>query len=261
MAYIQRVGGGHSSPTFLRRGINLRINLRAVIPALVIGSLAAIPSFATSVSGTAYISGGVNVSTDLTTGVSTIMFPGAFLPTTGAASTGSFAGLTSGSFQTLSGTALTGAISVPDFGTFVTPTGNVYFDLTNVLAGIGSSSTSACGVNAPVGSVCTPSGSPFTLTQYNGSVGIQLQLDGTAYMSTRNGTSQAVAIFTTQDITVQGVTIGEILNDVANGGFASSYSATFDAVPVSNTPEPASLLLMGVGLLGAGIIARKKVRS
>lgn len=251
MAYIRRVGEGDSSLTFLRRGIKLRFKMRAVIPALIVGSLAAIPSLADPVTGQANITGTVTV-TPLSINFGSTVTPS-------SPNTGTFTGLTGGTLKTLTGPPLTGAISVTDFATFNVAAGTVFFNLTNIDAGFGTEA--GCAGNV-IGVACTPTGSPFTLTQVTpNTVAIDLTLTGMAYLNNTTGPSGSGAIFTTQDIDgTSGGTVSGILQQVATGGFQSSYSATFAATPTT-TPEPDSLLLMGVGLLGAGIIARKRIRS
>ncbi len=89
-------------------------------------------------------------------------------------------------------------------------------------------------------------------------------LQGVSYFTNdKNNTSPTVGLFTTQltnTIVVDNATVTGILDTLAAGGSitGASYSATFSASP---TPEPASLMLMGVGLLGAGFIGRRKAQA
>ncbi|MBV8809701.1 MAG: PEP-CTERM sorting domain-containing protein [Acidobacteriaceae bacterium] len=56
-------------------------------------------------------------------------------------------------------------------------------------------------------------------------------------------------------------TIPQILVDVSTVGITDSYSANLSATAPAVIPEPASLLLMGVGLLGAALVGRRKIRG
>jgi hypothetical protein len=179
--------------------------------------------------------------------------------TVGGASTGSFVGLTGGTILNVS-PPVVGATSIPGFATFNTAGGVITFNLTDILPGVGTAA--ACTSNT-VGNVCTPNigsvMSPFTLTQVApNAVSIGLSLNGEAYLGTAaSGTSPTVGTFTTQD-TMHG-TISSILT--ASGtpqGVTESYSGSFTAA-TAVIPEPVSLLLMGFGLLGVGLIARRKV--
>jgi hypothetical protein len=164
------------------------------------------------------------------------------------------------------GTPTTGAFFQMDELTIPnTVSGLVQFDVTNISAGTGTNA--ACGANI-IGNVCTPTGSPFTLTQNgtngngnvctaNCTVSITFNFNGVAYVGTSGSGNNPAAAALTSQVTAIG-TISQILAAVASpqGLTNQSYSGS---LTVNGVPEPSMVLmfLSGLGLIAAGKFARK----
>jgi hypothetical protein len=221
--------------------------IRSALGVIALGCFLAVSHLsATAITGTANVTGNVVVNATSAT------FNAALTVPPGGMETGAFAGLTGGTYNTTTLTGV-GPTSVAPFITFsggvATP---VIFDLTTILAGFGSAANCTA-TESTLGAECTPIGSPFTLIQGKGNVTIALTLLGNAFTGTSgSGTSSVVDAFTTQ-VVLPG-TIGGILTTIGSGGsIDSSYSATLTATAV---PEPASMLIFGMGLLGVGMVSR-----
>jgi hypothetical protein len=122
-----------------------------------------------------------------------------------------------------------------------------------VLDGLGPGSTTAC-TSSSTGS-CSIAGSPFILTNLGSNTGVSLSAFGTASDGT-TPTSTWSGAFTTQ---IAGQTLAQVLATIEAGGtIESTHSASFTVTSGSTVPEPATLSMMGLGLLGLGVIGRRK---
>jgi hypothetical protein len=176
---------------------------------------------------------------------------------------GSYAGTTAVTQGNLMGTP-TLTPNLTDWATFTTPTGTIIFDLQTINAGFGTGSC-VSPTSDVVGNSCTPSPlSGITLTQSAPNfVSITFSGTGIAYTNTSAGGSTPTVVSFTSQNNVPG-TISAILAEVTNpngSGFTDSVSVTYDSTATSTVPEPASLSMMGFGLLGLGLIGRRKRKA
>jgi hypothetical protein len=130
--------------------------------------------------------------------------------------------------------------------------------LTEVIGGVDGAG--ACGAAATSGQICTPGGTPFNeqnefcASSTSCEVVISFQFDGTAF----NGSSQSSVsgIFST---TFSGTTFQAINEAIAGGAdVVTSDSSTLIITPLTGVPEPMTSALIGTGLLGLGLLGRKR---
>lgn len=149
------------------------------------------------------------------------------------------AGVTTGEFGTIQSLDEgTGSVTLP--GAFMTFTGsggsNLQLWVTNIPAGTGPG--------------------PFTLTDTADGAVASFDVDGYIWNTT---TMTKVDTFTgTFSATFDGQTVASLFTNLP---IDTPFSATFTATAIPVTiPEPASMLLMGAGLLGVGLVSRRKSR-
>jgi hypothetical protein len=103
---------------------------------------------------------------------------------------------------------------------------------------------------------------PFVLTDVNGNAVASFAVDGYVWDTNANGGKGGkVDTFTgTFSATFDGTPVASLFTNLPRQtGFTATFTAT--TIPVTGVPEPASMLLMGAGLLGVGLISRRKTRK
>ena len=226
----------------------MQISVKALLTALSVAVFMAVPAFSSTI--VLGMSGDASVGADFLDfgiypqGAPYVPAPGTGIFEVTAPVTNIFAknGVVPGEFGTLqslnsalepAGTVLATPIQ---FLTFATGGSNLQLFLTEVFQG-----------NLP-----SPPPSPFVLSDTT--TGATAAVDFMGYiLNTNDGTETAVTgLF---EATFSGMTVADLLDSLP---VDTAFSGTLSVTP---TPEPASLLLLGIGLLGAGIISRKKIEG
>ncbi len=164
--------------------------------------------------------------------------------------TGSFAGLTNGTTAGISN------LTTTSFANWITLPDGINVDLTSIPINTG---VGVCSGSDAVGTICRPfMSSPVVLEQGPSGVSALVNFDGTAHYAT--GTPDDTPIVGKFSASLGGETISSILGMInAGGAIQVPYSANFVTSPSPVVPEPASMALIGCGLLGLGFFGRKKM--
>jgi PEP-CTERM motif len=222
----------------------VRLSASTLFLGLALGAFAALPSSADTIQ--------LGINGDAQVGSNYIDF-GQYpngAPYTPAPGTGTFevslvnagvfsaAGVTTGEFGTIQ------SLNEPP-GPVTLPSAFMTFDT-------GGSNLSLWATNIPPGAV-----GPFTLTDTPDGAVASFDVDG--YVWDSNSGTKVDTFTGTFSATFDGETVADLFTSLP---INTPFSATFTATVIPTTiPEPASMLLMGAGLLGVGLLSRRKARK
>lgn len=149
----------------------------------------------------------------------------------------SSAGVTTGEFGTIQ------SLNEPP-GPVTLPSAFMTFDT-------GGSNLQLWATNIPPGAV-----GPFILTDTPDGAVASFNVDG--YIWDTNTNSKVDTFTGTFSATFDGQSVADLFTNLP---IQTPFSATFTATVIpSHVPEPASMLLVGAGLLGVGLLSRRKAR-
>ena len=172
--------------------------------------------------------------------------------TVAAGSTGTFLPLVGMTGSIASANNTPGPQSITNYINFGPPG----FNLTSINPGVLGSAQ--CGAAPAPGQACTPAGSIFNLNNNVGNFSVQWTVQGN-FIGTLGEVTPYTGIFTTQ---IAGNYQQFISGLAAGGTFEVPYSMTFSVSPPTQTPEPATLLLISTGLVGIAVkVKRRKKQS